>query len=98
MILCWLQFHVFAVTEPFQIAVSIRCPLPSPFSTSFQAVYKPNGLGPLRGAEPRAEGPSFRLQGPGVGVQGGLSSAGAGSPSAASAAAATAFCFGMHGK
>lgn len=49
-------------------------------------------------AELCAGGLSFQLQGPGVGLQGGLGSAGAESPSAASAAAATAFCLGMHAK
>lgn len=49
-------------------------------------------------AELCSGGPSFRLQGRGVGLQGGLGSAGAELPSAAWAAAATAFCFGLHGK
>ena len=91
MILCWLQLHVFAVAELFQISVCLRCPFSSPFSTSSQAVYKPNDWGHCREQ-------SCVLQDPGVGLQGGLSSTGAESSSAASAAAATAFCFGMHGK
>lgn len=59
MILCWLQFHVFAVAELFQISVCLRCPLSSPFSTSSQAVYKPNDWGHWREQSCVLQAPAF---------------------------------------
>lgn len=59
MILCWLQFHVFAVAEPFQISVCLRCPLSFSFSTSSQAVYKPNDWGHCREQSCVLEAPAF---------------------------------------
>lgn len=47
-ILCWLQVHVCAVAEPFQISACLRWPISSPFSASSQAVYKPDYWGHCR--------------------------------------------------